>query len=183
MLCRIELSTSWMGIKIWFIGVPVFPVLLPMLTCGATLWCYAIVLPCGATLCCYVILGCHPWGTNLWFYPVVLQCVAIVLYYFLLRGEVSKEYSKGPCTNALPICGINRVRSASNFRICGINRIRFASIFLRCRISRVRLASIFTSSGISRFVSLWYRKIEASFRLRFDIVAITSRDCLCVPGA
>jgi hypothetical protein len=29
---------------------------------------------------------------------------------------------------------------------------------IRCRISRVRLASIFASSGISRFVSLRYRK-------------------------
>jgi hypothetical protein len=78
-----------------------------------------------------------------------------------------------------PICGINRVHSALNFRICGINRIRFASIFLRCRISRVRFSLIFTSSGISRFVSLRYEnkdKIKASFRLRFDIVAITNRD-------
>ena len=53
------------------------------------------------------------------------------------------------------------------------------SLFPICGISRVRFASIFTSSGISRFVSLRYRKrsqdqsfVPPSFR--FDIFAITT---------
>ncbi len=71
-----------------------------------------------------------------------------------------------------PICGINRVCSASIFRICGKNRIRYASLFLRCRISRVCFTSIFTSSGISRFVSLGYRK-RSQYQPRSAFISIS----------
>ncbi len=98
------------------------------------------------------------------------------------------------------ICGINRLRFASFFRICGINRLRFASFFLICGINRLRFASIcliceingilrcrtagFASlrslqvlelAGSFRFDIENEVKIEASFRLRFDIVANTRR--------